>query len=436
MQTHWQNTLNELQGKIDPFTFTQLFSKLKIASLLNNEATILIPANSDIKEFTPYKVLIEVCWKEANQTPVQIIFKAKTLPAPNPLPDFIQEFIQSTELKEVFRFENFVPGDKAELAFNAAFSVAENPESNKYNPLFIYGDSGLGKTHLLHAIGNYIKENDASKRVLYITAYDFQQLYLKNLRDQRISEMSTYFRTEIDVLLIDDIQNWSGKDETQNEFFHIFNTLHQSGKQIVLTSDAPAGEVKSLSDRLVSRFSGGLTVDIQPPNQDTREAILRKKAEEAHIELEDEVFSYLAETIESNVRLLEAAITKLTIQSSVLNQDINLNLARKMVAEIIPTIRKRVNMDSILSVVSKHFEIPESKLLAPGRGTKEVAHARQVAMYLVKEFTTFSLKTIGIRFGGKDHSTVVYANKNIQKNIEDDPVFKRLIENLKSEILS
>ena len=289
---------------------------------------------------------------------------------------------------------------------------------------------------MLHAIGNYIKENDASKRVLYITAYDFQQLYLKNLRDQRISEMSTYFRTEIDVLLIDDIQNWSGKDETQNEFFHIFNTLHQSGKQIVLTSDAPAGEVKSLSDRLVSRFSGGLTVDIQPPNQDTREAILRKKAEEAHIELEDEVFSYLAETIESNVRLLEAAITKLTIQSSVLNQDINLNLARKMVAEIIPTIRKRVNMDSILSVVSKHFEIPESKLLAPGRGTKEVAHARQVAMYLVKEFTTFSLKTIGIRFGGKDHSTVVYANKNIQKNIEDDPVFKRLIENLKSEILS
>jgi chromosomal replication initiator protein len=436
MQTQWEKSLNVLRNKISSNIFTNLFSKLKIASLNNNHATIIAPSDLDLKEIAPYKLLTEISWEEANGKHIDLDFRHSSIPRePSTYSNSsIKEFTPSVPLNSIYRFENFIPGDKAQLAFNAAFAVAENPDGNKYNPLFIYGASGLGKTHLLQAIGNYVLESDSTKRVRYLTAYDFQQQYIKSVRDQRITEMSAYYRNEVDVLLIDDIQNWSGKDETQNEFFHIFNALHQAGKQIVLTSDAPAIEVKSLSDRLVSRFSWGLTVDIQPPNLETREAILRKKAEEKHIDIDDEVILYLAENIESNVRFLESAVIKLTVQASIMHHDIDIHLARKVVADIVPTIRRRVSMDSIVSAVSRHFEVPEEKLLAPGRGTKEIAHARQVAMFLMKELTTLSLQSIGTRFGGKDHSTVVHAIKTIKKEMETTPSFERTIENLKAEI--
>ena len=257
MQTQWEKSLNVLRNKISSNIFTNLFSKLKIASLNNNHATIIAPSDLDLKEIAPYKLLTEISWEEANGKHIDLDFRHSSIPRePSTYSNSsIKEFTPSVPLNSIYRFENFIPGDKAQLAFNAAFAVAENPDGNKYNPLFIYGASGLGKTHLLQAIGNYVLESDSTKRVRYLTAYDFQQQYIKSVRDQRITEMSAYYRNEVDVLLIDDIQNWSGKDETQNEFFHIFNALHQAGKQIVLTSDAPAIEVKSLSDRLVSRFS-------------------------------------------------------------------------------------------------------------------------------------------------------------------------------------
>lgn len=436
MQTQWEKSLNVLREKISNTMFSNLFSKLNIISLNKSQAIVIVPTDLDLKEIAPYKLLTEASWEEANGNHVDINFRHTPPPVEKNVysSNAIKEFTPSVPLNSLYRFESFVPGDKAQLAFNAAFSVAENPDGNKYNPLFIYGASGLGKTHLLQAIGNYVLESGSDKRVRYLTAYDFQQQYIKCVRDQTIGEMSSYYRNEVDLLLIDDIQNWSGKDETQNEFFHIFNALHQTGKQIVLTSDAPAVEVKSLSDRLVSRFSWGLTVDIQPPNLETRAAILRKKAEEKHIDIDDEVILYLAEHIESNVRFLESAVIKLTVQASIMHHDIDIHLARKVVADIVPTIRRRVSMDSIVGAVSKHFEVPEEKLLAPGRGTKEIAHARQVAMYLMKELTTLSLQSIGTRFGGKDHSTVVHAIKIIKKEIEATPFFERVIENLKTEI--
>ncbi|MDR1760335.1 MAG: chromosomal replication initiator protein DnaA [Fibrobacter sp.] len=435
MLLQWEKCLGLLRGKVSESVFTE-FGDLKISSCAGNRCLIIVPHGKDPKAVLPYKPLFELSWQEANGSKVEFDFQRLPETPQNSAakPSFIEGFTPSVKLSPDYRFDNFVVGDKSQLAFSAAFAVAENPNGNKYNPLFIYGASGLGKTHLLQAIGNFVLEEDANKRVRYVTAFDFQQEYVNSLRAQRANEMSAYYREEVDVLLIDDIQHWSGKDETQNEFFHIFNALHQAGKQVVLTSDAPASEVKSLSDRLVSRFSWGLTVDIQPPNVETREAILRKKAESNHLDISDDVIVFLAESIESNVRLLEGAILKLMVQSSVSQQDIDLNIAKRVVAEMIPTIKRHVNKDSIIHAVCNHFEVSEDKLLESGRGTKEVAHARQIAMFLMKKFTTLSLKSIGIRFGGRDHSTVVHAIKTVEKEIQNDPAFARTIDTLKSAI--
>lgn len=439
MQVEWERCLNYLRGMLSDSVYKTYFAQTKLVNQTTGHATISIPFGLDTKVYSAYKDLIRLGWKETthDDTPIEFDFQSQeTVPQPsgsgeNTFKDFAKP---SVPLSGSFRFENFVPGDKAQLAFNAALAVARNPDGTQYNPLFIYGSSGLGKTHLLQAIGNYILEEDPAKRVCYLTSEDFSQQYMKCLKENRVTEMSDFYRNEVDILLIDDIQNWTGKYETQNEFFLIFNALHQAGKQIVLTSDAPAVEVKNLSDRLVSRFAWGLTVDIQPPDVETREAILQKKAEERHLEISDEVIHFLAEHIASNVRCLESAIIKLTLQASLMNHDIDMSIAQKVVSEIAPTLRRRVSLDAVLHAVSVHYEVPEAKLTEPGRGTKEISRARQVAMFLMRECSSISLQSIGSRFGGKDHSTVVHAIKSVKKEMETDPSFARLIEGLKNSI--
>ncbi|MFA6835666.1 MAG: chromosomal replication initiator protein DnaA [Fibrobacteraceae bacterium] len=432
MNPQWEKCLELLHGKVSDSVFNDLFSKLTLSSVSEHYCIVVIPQGKDPKAILPYKGLLELSWQEASGSHADFDFQRNASIIPNATPP--RDIGKEIKLSKEFSFENFIVGDKSKLAFSAAFAVAENPSENKFNPLFIYGASGLGKTHLLQAIGNFILEGDSGKRVRYIPANDFQREYTESIRNGNTNEWSSFYRNEVDVLLIDDIQNWSGSTETQNEFFHIFNTLHQAGKQIVLTSDAPAAEVKSLSDRLVSRFSSGLTVDIQPPSLETREAILRKKAANSQLEISDDVFAYLAENIEGSVRPLDAVIVRLTMQSTMLKQDIDINLARKVVADIIPNIKRRVGMETVIHAVSQFFEVPEDKLLETGRGTKEVAHARQVAMYLMKSLTTLSLKSVGMRFGNRDHSTVVHAIKTIEKEMQEDPAFSRTIETLKSNI--
>ncbi|MBO7414786.1 MAG: chromosomal replication initiator protein DnaA [Fibrobacter sp.] len=440
MQVEWERCLNYLRGMLSDSVYKTYFAQTKLVNQTTGHATISIPFGLDAKVYSAYKDLIRLGWRETthDDSPIEFDFLSQeAIPqsAVNAGENVFKDFAKpSVPLSSSFRFENFVPGDKAQLAFNAALAVARNPDGTQYNPLFIYGSSGLGKTHLLQAIGNYILEDDPNKRVCYLTSEDFSQQYMKCLKENRVTEMSDFYRNEVDILLIDDIQNWTGKYETQNEFFLIFNALHQAGKQIVLTSDAPAVEVKNLSDRLVSRFAWGLTVDIQPPDVETREAILQKKAEERHLEISDEVIHFLAEHIASNVRCLESAIIKLTLQASLMNHDIDMSIAQKVVAEIAPTLRRRVSLDAVLHAVSQHYEVPESKLTEPGRGTKEISKARQVAMFLMRECSSISLQSIGSRFGGKDHSTVVHAIKSVKKEMETDPSFARLIESLKNSI--
>ena len=434
MDPNWAKCLENLKGKVSEQVFSDVLHGLNLSEINDNRALVLVPAGRDVKGIRPYKGLVELAWQEATGRMVEFEFSMENPPVAASRAGFGYGRTPSVSLSDQFSFDNFVVGDKSQFAFSAAFAVAQNPGSTKYNPLLIFGGSGLGKTHLIQAIGNYILEGDTGKRVRYLTADDFQREYVDSLKNGVTNEMSNYYRSEVDVLLIDDVQFLSGKIETQNEFFHIFNTLHQGSKQIVLTSDVPPSEIKDLSERLVSRFSWGLTVDIKPPDAETREAILRKKAEASQLELDDEILQYLATYIEGSVRLLEGAVRKLLFVASSRNHDIDMAMAREVVAEIAPTIKRRVGIEAIIHAVAKYYEVSEDRLLEAGRGTKEVAHARQVAMYLMKQLTTLSLKSVGTRFGNRDHSTVVHACKTIEKEMLDDPSFARVVDNLKNSI--
>lgn len=438
MQAKWERALPRLKEKVSEAVYSRIFANASVVARTENKFMVVLPEHVLPSEAVPYTMLLEASWREANNTDTHIEFKfraagdpALQAPAEAKLKPFER---RSIEISPNYTFENFVSSKKSELAYNAAFAIADGSEqTNKYNPLFIYGAPGLGKTHLLMAIGNFVRGNDPMKKVCYITARDFQDQYITSVRENVISEFSEYYRS-LDVLLIDDVQHWSGSTETQNEFFHIFNALYQAGKPIALTSDVPAVEIKDLVDRLVSRFSWGLTADIKPPDLETRIAILHKKAMSQHIDIPEEVIKYLAEEISGNVRFLESSITKLTMQAGLQHHDIDLDIAKQVVKEILPNIRRRVNANTIVEAASKHFDIPLDKLYSPDRGTQDVAKARQVAMFLMRELSACSLQTIGKHFGGRDHSTVINACKRVQKMMEEDPVFEREIETLKASI--
>jgi chromosomal replication initiator protein len=335
------------------------------------------------------------------------------------------------DLNPDYTFEEFVVGSNSQFAYSAAPAVAKEPGGTRFNPLLIYGGVGLGKTHLLQAIGNHVRRELPGKKIRYVTSEGFYREFVESIQHNRINEMSAFYRHEVDVLLMDDVQFLSGKDRTQEEFFHVFNFLHQSQKQIVLTSDAPPGELKGLQDRLVSRFQWGLFVDIQLPDRETREAILRRKAHALNLDISEDVISYLAEAIDSNIRVLEGAIRQLLLQASIQHADITLELAEEIVRRTgAQRTERRVAAEDVTTMVADYFAVEVDKIMEQGRGTKEVAQARQVAMFLVKELTSSSLKSIGQRFGGRDHSTVVHAIKTIEKAMDKDNGFRKSVDTI------
>jgi chromosomal replication initiator protein len=327
-------------------------------------------------------------------------------------------------------FHSFVEGKNSLFAVSAAKAVAENPGGSRFNPLLIYGGVGLGKTHLLQASGTYIQDHFPEKTVRYVTAENFVSEYVSSVRDKRVEELSLFYRNEVDLLLLDDVQFLKDKPETQNEFFHIFNVLHQSGRQIVLTSDTPPAEVAGLQERLISRFQWGLCVDIQPPDLETREAILRRKAQRMNLELSDEVVRAISTHVEANVRAIEGVIRSLLLRATVHKTDITLDTVAEVLQTLPAQAQRRVTVDDVLQAVADHFEVEADRVLESGRGTKEVALARQTAMFLLRQLTTLSHKSVGARFGNRDHSTVVYAIKTIEKQMGADPFFRRDIEML------
>lgn len=329
-------------------------------------------------------------------------------------------------------FSNFVEGECNRLARSAGLAVANNPGKTAFNPLFIYGSSGLGKTHLAHAIGIEVKEQYPEKVVLYVSAVHFQNQFVDAIKNNTKNDFLHFYQM-IDVLIIDDVHDFAGKEKTQDTFFHIFNHLHQSGKQLILTSDKPPVELQGLEQRLLSRFKWGLSADLQSPDFETRIAILRKKIYNDGIEIPDDVIEYIASHINSNIRELEGALISLLAQATLNKKEINLDLARQMIAKLVKNTRKEISIDYIQKKVCEYFNIPMDALQAKTR-KREIVQARQIAMFFSKGYTKASLSSIGSMIGGKDHATVLHACKTISNLIETDKVFKGQIDEIEKKI--
>ncbi len=340
----------------------------------------------------------------------------------------LDKFSFSSQLNVNYTFDTFIEGDCNRLARSAGYAVANKPGVTSFNPLMIYGGVGLGKTHLVQAIGNRIKQNSPDKFVLYVSSEKFTNQFLDAIKNNNTQEFANFY-LQVDVLVIDDVQFLSGKEKTQEIFFHIFNHLHQSGKQIIMTSDCPPKDLKGLQERLLSRFKWGLTADLQQPDFETRIAIIRKKMQSEGVEISDSVVEYLAYSIDTNVRELEGVLISLIAQSSLTQKEIDLELAKQTLQSIVQNIESEVGIDYIQKFVAEFFNVTVDSLKAKTR-KREIVIARQVAMYFAKEYTNLSLKSIGFHFGNRDHSTVIHALTSVNDLMYTDRKFNATMQEL------
>lgn len=336
-----------------------------------------------------------------------------------------------SNLNPNYSFNTYIEGDCNRLARSAGFAVATKPGITSFNPLMVYGGVGLGKTHLVQAIGNEIKNGPEDKFVLYVSSEKFVNQFMDSIKDGNVKTFTNFYM-QVDVLIIDDIQFLAGKDRTQEMFFHIFNHLHQNKKQIIMTSDRPPRDLKGLEERLLSRFKWGLTADLQMPDFETRVAIIKRKMQSEGIFIPDDVMEYLAYTVDTNVRELEGVMISLLAHASLNRVEIDLSLAKTIMKNIVKDIETEVGIDFIQKTVSDYFDIKLDDLKAKTR-KKEIVTARQVAMYFSKEFTNHSLKSIGYHFGGRDHSTVIHAVQSVNDMIETDNTLKNAVDELKKK---
>lgn len=333
---------------------------------------------------------------------------------------------QSSQFDPRYTFETFVVGASNQFAHASASAVAESP-ARQYNPLFLYSQPGLGKTHLLHAIANQVLANNPNARVLYISAERFVNEMIESIQHHKTTEFRKKYRDSYDVILFDDIQFIAGKERTEEEFFHTFNALHSSKRQIVLTSDRPPKEIEGLEERLRTRFEWGLIADITPPEIETRIAILKAKAERDDIYLPDDVATFLATYIKSNVRELEGVLIKLQAHASLTGAELSLELAKQQLKIVVPEQGSTYTIESIQTAVAKHFRLKSSDFKSNSK-QRSVARPRQIAMYLIRKYTSLGFKEIGQFFGGRDHTTIMHACREIEKKIEADPEIKDAVE--------
>ena len=331
-------------------------------------------------------------------------------------------------LNPKYTFDAFVVGESNQFAHAAAMAVAEAPGKTKFNPLYIYGGVGLGKTHLVQAIGRFAKDEYEDIKVLYVTSEKFTNDFINSITSNTMQDFVSLYRN-VDVLLLDDIQFFTGKESTQVQFFHTFNVLYQNGKQIVLTSDRPPKEIKGLEERLSSRFVWGLVTDIQPPDLETRIAILNKKTEADGISIPIEVTTFIADNITSNIRELEGSLIRLLAYASLHSKEITVDLAKEVLKDTIRNGTKQISIEQIQKRVAASYNL-SPEMLCSKRKTQEIALARQVAMYLTRSLTNNSLKTIGLHFGGRDHSTVIHACTLVGENIKKDYNFKLKVDEI------
>ena len=449
IKENWEKILLILkeEHEVSDVSYRTWLQPLTPYSFKGNTVTIIVPEQTFLAYVKKkYGLLLKVTISEFLDQDCDVDFKVKDQIEEEKqaqAPSLIQknkavvspDVIQSANLNPKYTFDTFVVGSNNNLAHAAALAVAESP-GEIYNPLFIYGGVGLGKTHLMHAIAHFILKNNPRAKILYVSSETFTNELIDAIRNKN-NITTTEFREKYrnnDVLLIDDIQFIIGKESTQEEFFHTFNTLYESKKQIIISSDKPPKEIETLEERLRSRFEWGLTVDIQSPDYETRMAILRKKEEMEGYNIDNEVIKYIANNIKSNIRELEGAINKVMAFAKLEQREVNLELAEQALKDIIsPNEKKVITPEYIISMVAEHFDVSVEDLYGNKRNSK-IVMPRQIAMYLCREIISTPLKSIGKCLGNRDHTTIMHGIDKIEKEIVSDDNLKNTIETLKKKI--
>ena len=441
----WDEILQTVKTEHDvsDISFDTWIKPLEVFGVEGNTLYILVPSEQmtlsyiSKKYYLPLKVAIaeiigteyEIQFILPEQTRNIRLSNNKGKKTPEP------EASKRSNLNPNYTFDTFVVGSNNRFAQSASLAVAESP-GEAYNPLYIYGGPGLGKTHLMHSIGHFILERNPEAKVLYVTSEEFTNEVIESIRSGNASAMNKFrekYRT-IDVLMIDDVQFIIGKESTQEEFFHTFNALHSAGKQIILTSDKPPKDMETLEERIRSRFEWGLMADIGAPDYETRMAILRRKVESDDMSLSDDILNYIANNIKSNIRELEGALNKLLAYSNLEKTEITMEIAKKELQNIItPDKPREITPQLIIEVVSEHFQISLDQMISKNR-SNEIARPRQIAMYLCKTMTDIPLDSIGSLLGGRDHSTIIHGIKKIADEYDSNEQTRNLIETIKKKI--
>ena len=439
----WAKTLETIKSELSEVSFNTWIKSCEPISISSDTITISVP-NSFTQDILDkrYKDLvansIEVVCSKLYKIEFVIASEAfekeeiKDSSSNTSSKSIVVNDEMSSTLNPKYTFNSFVIGNSNRFAHAASLAVAESP-AKAYNPLFIYGGVGLGKTHLMHAIGHYILDNNPSAKVVYVSSEKFTNELINAIKDDKNEDFRNKYRN-VDVLLIDDIQFIAGKERTQEEFFHTFNALHDANKQIILSSDRPPKEIPTLEDRLRSRFEWGLIADIQVPDFETRMAILKKKADVENLNVANEVMGYIATKIKSNIRELEGALIRIIAYSSLTNREVTVDLASEALKDIISKKQgKHITIDIIQDVVSSYFNLRVEDLKSQRR-TRNVAYPRQIAMYLSRKLTDMSLPKIGEEFGGRDHTTVIHAYEKISENLKTDDSLQHTVNDITKKL--
>lgn len=462
-ETIWNNCLAFIKGQISEQSFETWFAPIIPQKLENNTLTIQVPSQFFYEWLEEhYLVLLrQVIGQElgaqgrleyavvVDKDPSQQSSLAINLSLQQPSasntnqaagsnsrsPFELKHFKDESRISHLnpnYTFERFIEGDCNQLAKSVAQAVAKKPGGTAFNPLMFYGRVGLGKTHVVQALGNEVKTNFADKFVLYVSSEQFTTQFIESLRNNSVQDF-THFYLQADLLILDDVQFLVGKEKTQEIFFHIFNHLHQASRQIVMTSDCPPRDLRGLQERLLSRFKWGLTADLQQPDFETRMAIIHSKIEANDMGMDDDLVEYIARSVDTNVRELEGVLTSLMAHAALNKRAIDLELAKQVLKDIVHEIDTEISIDYLQKVVSEHYNVSLENLKGKTR-KKEVVIARHVAMYLAKQYTNYSLKSIGHYCGGRDHSTVIHALQAVNDMLTTVPKFKSSLEELKRKI--
>ena len=451
----WKEALDRIRAEISDQEYVTWFNRIQFDSSGEHEIVFAIPSRFIQDQISQrYLPLIKETLSELTGSDISVRFVIRRIlqdpdlakqqegQASSSLPEEDEKDIprqaapkrkhkhslMNTDYNENYSFDSFVVGDNSSFAFNACMAIAKNPGTT-YNPCLIYGGVGLGKTHLVQSIGNYISKNTPELKVAYVTAETFTNEFIQSIGDRKSQHFKNIYR-KVDILLIDDIHFLQGKNSTQEELFHTFNDLYDSNKQMVFTCDRPVSELKELTARLRSRFERGLNVDLQPPDFETRMAILRKKCGEQHFHMADDVLSFISKNINTNVRDLEASLTKLIAYSKLLNKEITLSIAQEQLKDSYSLNREQgIAIETIQRVVSDYFNLSYFELRGKKR-TRTVALPRQIAMYIARKMTDYSTTEIGYEFGGRDHTTVMHACQRIESLLQNDTSMDGVIQKL------